>query len=223
MKSISKKQCQALIQWKIEQKLSPQNLTYNNAPHKEMKLDLLKEQGYLCAYTMRRIEEDTMHIEHIYPQSIYMDRAIEWTNIVAAYPNTGNISERHDYGADLKADYDPENGFISPINLDVKKHFKFKQDGEIEGLTDEARTTIDVLNLNHEILKNNRHEKIKTAIKEARDATISNVQKRIEQLRQPKAKGEYEEYCEAAAQYLERVLVKKKAMQQNKNNTKKKR
>lgn len=235
MKSISKKQCKAITQWKNENKSSPQNLTYDNSPKQEMLSDLLKEQGYLCAYTMKRITATTAHIEHIYPRGLtkeqtkqtqeqipkYQNLELEWHNLVATFPENGACA----YGEKQKENYDPENGFISPINLDVKKHFKFKQDGEIEGLTNEARTTIDVLNLNHEILKNNRKIKIQTAITHAmnKNTTVSNVQKRIEQLRQLNTKGEYEEYCEATAQRLEKIISQKKAFQQNKNSTKKKR
>lgn len=31
---------------------------------------LLREQGWLCAYTMRRIDENTSHIEHIKPEGL---------------------------------------------------------------------------------------------------------------------------------------------------------
>ena len=44
--------------------------TYSDAgiPKDQLKESLLKEQGYLCAYCMSRISEDTMKVEHWHPQ-----------------------------------------------------------------------------------------------------------------------------------------------------------
>lgn len=44
--------------------------TYSDAgiPKDKLKESLLKEQGYLCAYCMSRISEDTMKVEHWHPQ-----------------------------------------------------------------------------------------------------------------------------------------------------------
>ena len=46
------------------------DVTYgdNRLPKKKLKESLLKEQGYLCAYCMSRISEDTMKVEHWHPQ-----------------------------------------------------------------------------------------------------------------------------------------------------------
>ena len=41
----------------------------NRLPRKKLKESLLKEQYYLCAYCMSRINEDSMKIEHWFPQS----------------------------------------------------------------------------------------------------------------------------------------------------------
>ena len=54
---------------------------------------LISEQGWLCAYTMRRIESTSSHVEHIKPQS--RCRAdlpgsdLEYGNLVACFPADG--------------------------------------------------------------------------------------------------------------------------------------
>lgn len=235
MRKITKGTCKALIQWKIQQTSNPQNLTYNACAVKSAMLsDLLKEQGYLCAYTMQRITVNTAHIEHIYPRSKtkeqvieekrlqreqnnpnfrlvpkYQHLELEWDNLLATFPANGSC----DYGEKQKENYDPENGFISPINLNVSSNFKFKTNGEIEGLTEEAKTTIDILKLNHELLKNNRKAKIETAVTELKKSktSITQAQMRINNLR-TLSSGKLEEYCEAVAQCLEKALKKKIAI-----------
>ena len=43
--------------------------TYDGCNKTDIRKSLLKEQGYLCAYCMRRIREDSVQIEHWYPES----------------------------------------------------------------------------------------------------------------------------------------------------------
>lgn len=49
---------------------------YNATP--ELKSALLEEQGYLCAYCMRRISYENMKVEHIKSRSVYTDLKILW-------------------------------------------------------------------------------------------------------------------------------------------------
>ena len=59
-----------LRKWKEENAETPQNLTYGNMPTAVVKRQMLTEQGYLCAYTMRAIPTaDDCHIEHVIPQN----------------------------------------------------------------------------------------------------------------------------------------------------------
>ena len=59
MKRVIKgKEPSALTAWKAENHDSPQNLDYGNLPGnilEKIKDQMLKEQGYLCGYTMRRL------------------------------------------------------------------------------------------------------------------------------------------------------------------------
>src|ERR1017187_10800417 len=77
--------------WKEANTDTPQVLTYGNMPKPQVKLQMLIEQGYLCAYTMQRIESvDDCHIEHVVPrnqenQPEFTD--INYNNLLACEPS----------------------------------------------------------------------------------------------------------------------------------------
>lgn len=44
---------------------------------------LLKEQGYICCYCGRRIDDrKNSHIEHLKPRTLYSDLQLEYTNLI---------------------------------------------------------------------------------------------------------------------------------------------
>lgn len=53
-------------------------------PKEEIRKCLLKEQHYLCAYCMKRIENEGKHttIEHWHPLSKYKDEALDYANML---------------------------------------------------------------------------------------------------------------------------------------------
>lgn len=59
---------------------------YENMPkqaRKELKDALLTEQGYICAYCMARISEDTMKVEHVASRKEVPTRQLDYSNLVA--------------------------------------------------------------------------------------------------------------------------------------------
>src|ERR1700740_633010 len=110
MKRIIKgKEPEELRSWKEENVETPQNLIYGNMPTASVKLQMLSEQGYLCAYTMRAISTaDDCHIEHGTPQNQpnqppHLD--IAYGNLLACFPgkkSPPNWSPKYPYGAERK-------------------------------------------------------------------------------------------------------------------------
>ena len=45
------------------------NAYFDGCNKEDIRKNLLKEQGYLCAYCMRRIDQKHMKIEHWYPEN----------------------------------------------------------------------------------------------------------------------------------------------------------
>lgn len=131
--------------------------------HQALKKHLLKEQGYLCAYTGREIEKDTAHLEHLKPQKKCQGKEdVAYRNLVACFPaDGGDVS--HGYGAPLKADWWDATLFLSPCAEDAERHFKFSWSGRIEALPPNhkpAQKTISVLKLDNKSLRDMRRKAI---------------------------------------------------------------
>ena len=132
---------------------------------------MIADQGGLCAYTMRRIENNTSHVEHIKPQSRCREDLhgsdLDYTNLVACFPREGMKAQCR-YGAQLKGDWWDNDGaeFVSPLQPACEQVFRFKLNGEIEAINNrtEARTTINVLGLDHRSLTEDRKRVIEEFI-----------------------------------------------------------
>ncbi len=145
--------------WKEQNAVTPQNLTYSNMPKAGVKLQMLAEQGYLCAYTMQRIQTVTdCHIEHIVPQNQpnqppHLD--IDYSNLLACVPSdTPGHRPTNDlpYGARKKGGTRiDQDTFVSPLHEDVESRFLYRPNGSIGFVTGDnaAENTIRILALDH--------------------------------------------------------------------------
>lgn len=159
--------------WKAENAETPQNLTYGNMPKTQVKLQMLGEQGYLCAYTMERIQTaEDCHIEHVIPQSQPNQppgHQIDYNNLLACIPsNTPGhrpLIDRFPYGAPRKGGtHINENNFVSPLEEDVEHRFQYAADGKVASSDDAAASTITMLSLNHTQLSDLRKAAIEERI-----------------------------------------------------------
>ena len=97
----------ALSDWKKHNRLAQQNLHYDNLGREQrrpMLQALLAEQHGLCAYTLRRIDLDCAHIEHVLPRSQHPDKTLDWANLLACFPGP---QQGCAFGAKHKDAYDP--------------------------------------------------------------------------------------------------------------------
>ena len=132
---------------------------------------MIADQGGLCAYTMRRIDNDSSHVEHIKPQSRCREDLpgsdLDYTNLVACFPRDG-MKARFRYGAQSKGNWWDNDGaeFVPPLQPACEQVFRFKLDGEIEAIGNrtEAITTIEVLALDHTSLTEDRKRVIEEFI-----------------------------------------------------------
>ncbi len=106
----------------------------------------LKEQFHLCAYCCQRIEDiDDCHNEHVEAQNLNPGRTLDFANIVASCNTHNQCGHAH------KSQRLP----LTPLMAECETELRFKISGRVEGLSDQAAATIQVLNLgDHE--KNNR-------------------------------------------------------------------
>jgi uncharacterized protein (TIGR02646 family) len=200
-----------LRRWKEENAQIPENLKYDrgNWPTRAVKLQMLAEQGHLCAYTMQSIQtEDHCHIEHVVPQSQpnqapYLD--IDYNNLFACFPGDRlplEWNRRYPYGAQFKGGtYIDEHNFVSPLQEDVERRFHYGPDGSIKASAGDApaESSIRILYLDHpqliELRKAAIDERILDAGLSAQDAEVLSVEVMTTNLA-----GRFPEFCLAISQ-----------------------
>ena len=132
----------------------------------ELKRELLKEQKYLCAYCCCRISMEKSHNEHIeprHPKTGVSNRSLDYNNLVAScYGFQGEKT----CGPKKQNEYDEEQ-FISPLDMECEKRFRYYPNGVMEGDT----YTIELLNLNSYRLRKAR-EAVYETIMELDETTI---------------------------------------------------
>ena len=128
---------------------------------------LLEEQGYICAYCMRRIPcKDRLYkkdginfvltgedhrIEHILSREKHEDKKLDYSNMVICCP--GHIGNE-DHCDRLKGSNDIT---FSPLDQNFIATLSYKTDGEIVSSNAQYNKEInEVLNLNTKLLKENR-------------------------------------------------------------------
>ena len=134
------------------------------------------EQGSLCAYTMLHISQQTSHIEHVNAQSTHQALSIDYKNMAACYPAGGC-----EFGAQKRGNTPLP---LTPYQENISDHFSYLPDGTIVGKSTEARSTIEILDLNHHFLKNCRRvaylgfvSKIKTLSPSQMERLLHSYQK----------------------------------------------
>jgi uncharacterized protein (TIGR02646 family) len=209
-----------------------------NPPKNFLYARLLEEQGFLCAYTMKGLTQPTCHIEHIKPESVLRQEDeineiigsdLDYENLVACFPRE-NMLEPYLYGARYKDDWWDDDGaqFVSPLTENCERNFTFNINGEIRGLTDAGKKTIEILRLDHPSLTEDRRRTIDEFINGPdRKSPLSTKQTQfyIENICNKSGRsGKFPDFCVAIkhalnqhADNLRKQGVKRKALQAQKN------
>lgn len=106
----------------------------------------VKEQYYLCGYCCKRIDVDSSHNEHLIPQSADARRTLDFDNIIASCNTNKQCGKAHG----------SKNLTMTPLMPECETDLKYYISGVVEGLTDNARNMIDVLNLGDTRKRNRR-------------------------------------------------------------------
>jgi len=160
--------------------------TFESAPKAEIRAELLTEQGWLCAYCMRRISDKynpeltkfRTEIEHFKSQFIYdgndgkPDLRLNYKNMLGVC--NGNADNEHQLICDKsKSKFDKiHDMFVNPLELPRVQQIFYTSDGEI--LSDNEQVMYDlkkVLNLNEPNLierRKNLYEETRKKIRKIR-------------------------------------------------------
>lgn len=106
----------------------------------DIRLHMIQNQQFLCAYCCKIIKADNSHNEHIKPRSLYPNLSMEYNNLLASCStsNTCGMKKLSQYNSN----------FISPLREDCESHFQFEPNGRIIGITERGKYTVTLLNLN---------------------------------------------------------------------------
>ena len=194
------------IEWK-KFRLTP-GVCYEAKP--ELKKALLEEQGYICAYCMRRIpvrdsnSDETSRIEHIKCQTNYSHLALHYNNMVICCPGAINS----DFHCDKKKEK-------SDITFSLFRHNIFDtisyetKSGKIKSSDSKWDNEINtILNLNNVLLQLHRKEVIDATRKVLADKRWKNA-KLNEQLSKWQSldkNGKRKAYCGVVIWYLSKKI-----------------
>lgn len=184
-----------------------------NPLKKELHDALLHEQGYLCAYTMKRVGYATSHIEHIKPESVCREELrgsdLDYENMVACFPKEG-METAYRYGAQKRGSWWDNDGaeFITPLNQACERCFRFDREGKIAAINRHAAAekTIKKLGLDHDTLIEDRKLVINEFIHgpHGKDPiSIPQAEAGMASMGRRNGAGEFPEFCVAICQALE--------------------
>lgn len=178
----------------------------------ELRHSLLEEQGYLCAYCMRRIHDGNTKIEHYEPRNAQNE--MDYSNLLAVCDGTsrGNLPQ-HQHCDTKKAN---KHLRINPQNADHMKCISYRTDGTIYAKDNEDfnNDLSSTLNLNDEYgyLKSNRKSALdklkKRFCQECGDKSASHkfIEKSLEFYLDNDENNQRQEYCGILIDYLMKRL-----------------
>ena len=180
----------------------------------ELRQSLLQEQGYLCAYCMRRIpvkdynSNETTRIDHILSREKHPEYKLDYHNMVICCPgaidNNFHCDKQkgeNDITFNLFDDH-----FFTTLSYGSKS-------GEIKSSVSAYDQQINKqLNLNNRLLKRNRQNALLGVIKylNCYGWTISNINQQIKIWDNKDAEGYYKEYNSIILWYLRKKLKENK-------------
>jgi uncharacterized protein (TIGR02646 family) len=204
--------------WKAANRALP-NYCYASlsAAHRdEIRTALVAEQRGLCAYTGRRIENSTCHIEHLRPQChCGPGEDVDYRNLVAGVPAPN--TPRLPYGAHKKDSWPPipdEYLFVSPLSGGCGTRFSYNLKGEVlpaRAGDGAASETIDRLGLNDPALVQLRKAAIDATLQirgqGPASIDVGNARRRLRALAQVEEQaGPLEPFSFVLVQALERQI-----------------
>ena len=179
--------------------------------------DLLQEQGYICAYCMRRISLENATIEHIIGQS-YKDedgkeigkgKDTDYNNMLAVC--NGNSCKKGNHCDKSRSESQSKGRvklFISPLKKSQMENIRFTHSGKIyyKNLDEESKENFDlnkVLNLNCSALVESR-KRILENIRKLHNYNKDRAKKLLETWEEKNP--EFKEYCQIAIFELKKYV-----------------
>ena len=218
MRYIKKQEApQEFLDWKEKHPLSDYDKLGKKSSNKIKKIvhqSLLKEQGYICCYCQRSINQDDSHIEHFKPkdENYYPELALDYNNLLTSCQKLP-IKEEPKHCGHLKDNWYDENLMISPLQEDCNEYFIYTAFGDILPSEDDekkesAKITIEKLGLNIPKLKSERRgaiEGLQELLQQVGNSkeTLEILIKNYDQVNE---EGYLNEFCEILIYFLKQYI-----------------
>ena len=179
---------------------------------KLLKTALCKAQGYICCYCMRRIDENSMSVEHYIAQKhhelspfsieIHRDNELKFTNLLAAC----NSKER---GCSEIRGNKPLT--INPLNKNIEILLSFKNIN-YEYTTETVKHDIEnILQLNKDKKLEDARKVVLDNVREnlpknSKEWTTSRLNKELEKWKNLDKNGRFRPFCQVAISYLNKKI-----------------
>lgn len=179
------------------------NANYDGGMPK-LRESLLKEQGYICAYCMSRIDFGKSKIEHIKCREKYKDRQLDYQNMVICCKgdfdkkeHCDNSKKNHDISIDLFSERIDEEITYSSFDGSIKSADK-NWDKDIN----------ETLCLNIDILKNNRKQVLCGIVDvlKGKNYDTKTLNKKLLEYKNKDNYGKYKPYCGIVIWYIKKKL-----------------
>ena len=186
----------------------------------DVREQLLKEQGYLCGYCMKRLKNiDDVKIEHIVPQSVLKSderKALDYKIMLGVcYGNEGEGRKKSCLTCDAHRGND--DIYVTPFDEHCVSLIKYDSEGHITSKDENIRKSVDeTLNLNYDgpdaYLVQNRKAVLMECKKKLRAMQKAGIWKRknlerlLEYYMQPNENGEYVPFSGIAIWYINKRL-----------------
>lgn len=190
------------------------NAYYDGCNKSDIRKALLKEQGYLCAYCMKRISEENMTIEHYDAQSEISEKdALDYNNMLGVC--LGNRGSKRKENLTCDAHRGNEVLTVNPFEKATIDFIKYDNEGKIysENLNIDKDLNLTLnLNCRQVLLKENRRkalEALKKKLIKLKPASKWNrefLEKIIRRYEAPDANGKFEPYSGIIIYYLKKKL-----------------
>lgn len=179
----------------------------------ELRQSLLEEQGYICAYCMRRIpvrdtnSNEITRIDHILSRENHPELKLNYANMAICCPGAidsdfhcDKLKEDNDVTFDIYSDH-----FFTTLSYGSKT-------GEISCSNPTHCNEINIiLNLNNGLLKANRHSVLNGVIQylNKKGWTVANIKSQLANWENLNRAGQYKPYCGIVVWYLQKRLRRK--------------
>ena len=175
----------------------------SGVPKEALRQRLLEDQGYICCYCGRRIDNDKhTKIEHIKCQKKHKHLALCFKNMLAScdggeQDRADRVLPKHKVHCDAKKAN--EDIPTSPLDEKIEDYLMFFPDGTVKGKDNIGKELIRILGLDTDFLTIQR----RNAIKNYKVLPVLDWQAEVERLKIKGLDGKYEEFCFVLQSYAE--------------------